>query len=74
MVKPRAPEKVAFSSEHASCQKATVRSSRPNTDVETIQKVKADLKGWKLGRALFVGDAGFNSEENRDELAKACGT
>lgn len=42
--------------------------------METIQKVKADLKGWKLGRALFVGDAGLNSEENRDELAKACGT
>ncbi len=44
------------------------------TDVETIQQVKADLKGWKLGRALFVGDAGLNSEENREELAKACGT
>ena len=44
------------------------------TDVETIQRVKADLKGWKLGRALFVGDAGLNSEENREELAKACGT
>jgi len=44
------------------------------TDVKTIQKVKADLKGWKLGRALFVGDAGLNSEENRAELAKACGT
>jgi transposase len=44
------------------------------TDVETIQRIKADLKGWKLGRALFVGDAGLNSEENREELAKACGT
>jgi transposase len=44
------------------------------TDVETIQRVKADLKGWKLGRALFVGDAGLNSEENREDLAKACGT
>jgi transposase len=44
------------------------------TDVETIQRVKTDLKGWKLGRALFVGDAGLNSEENREELAKACGT
>jgi len=42
--------------------------------VKTIQKVKSDLKGWKLGRALFVGDAGLNSEENREELAKACGT
>jgi transposase len=43
-------------------------------DVTTVAKVKSDLKGWKLGRALFVGDAGLNSEENREELAKACGT
>lgn len=43
-------------------------------DVATVAKVKRDLKGWKLGRALFVGDGGLNSEENRHELAKACGT
>ena len=43
------------------------------TDVTTIATIKADLKGWKLGRAMFVGDAGMNSEENRHELAKACG-
>ena len=43
------------------------------TDVTTIEKVKSDLKGWKLGRALFVADAGMNSEDNRKELAKACG-
>ncbi len=43
-------------------------------DVTTVAKVKRDLKGWKLGRALFVGDGGLNSEENRHELAKACGT
>jgi len=43
-------------------------------DMATVTKVKQDLKGWKLGRALFVGDAGLNSEENRHELAKACGT
>jgi len=42
-------------------------------DVTTIKRVRDDLRGWKLGRALFVGDAGFNSEENRDELARACG-
>lgn len=42
-------------------------------DVTTIEKVKADLKGWKLGRALFVADSGMNSEDNRRELAKACG-
>jgi transposase len=43
-------------------------------DMATVAKVKRDLKGWKLGRALFVGDGGLNSEENRHELAKACGT
>jgi transposase len=43
-------------------------------DMATVTKVKRDLKGWKLGRALFVGDGGLNSEENRHELTKACGT
>ena len=43
-------------------------------DMATVAKVKQDLKGWKLGRALFVGDGGLNSEDNRHELAKACGT
>ena len=40
----------------------------------TVAKVKAGPKGWKLERALFVGDGGLNSEENRHGLAKACGT
>ena len=44
------------------------------TDVTTVAKVKRDLKGWKLGRALFVGDSEFNSEANRRELALACST
>jgi hypothetical protein len=38
------------------------------TDVTTVERVKADLKGWKLGRCVFVGDAGMNSEENRRQL------
>jgi transposase len=42
-------------------------------DVTTVKKVKADLRGWNLGRALFVADAGVNSEENREELGRACG-
>jgi transposase len=41
--------------------------------IQTIKKVKADLKGWKLGRALFVADSGMNSQENRQQLARACG-
>jgi transposase len=43
------------------------------TDVDTVNRVRKDLRGWNLGRALFVADAGMNSEENRSELAKACG-
>ena len=38
-------------------------------DVTTVAKVKADLKGWKLGRCIFVGDAGMNSQENRQQLS-----
>jgi transposase len=43
------------------------------TDVDTVQQVRADLRGWNLGRALFVADAGMNSQDNRKELARACG-
>jgi len=43
------------------------------TDVTTVEKVKQDLRGWKLSRSLFVADSGMNSKENRLELAKACG-
>ncbi|MEJ2587442.1 MAG: IS1634 family transposase [Deltaproteobacteria bacterium] len=43
------------------------------TDVDTVEQVRADLRGWNLGRALFVADAGMNSQNNRAELAKACG-
>jgi transposase len=43
------------------------------SDVTTVEKVKADLKGWKLGRCLFVADSGMSSEDNRQELGKACG-
>lgn len=39
------------------------------TDVTTVEQVKVDLRGWKLGRCVFVGDAGMNSEENRRTLA-----
>ena len=42
-------------------------------DSTTVEKVRSDLRGWSLGRALFVADAGINSEDNRQELARACG-
>ena len=38
-------------------------------DMKTVERVKRDLKGWRLGRCVFVGDAGMNSEENRRRLA-----
>ena len=42
--------------------------SGETNDVTTIEKVKADLRGWRLGRCVFVGDAGMNSEDNRRTL------
>jgi hypothetical protein len=38
-------------------------------DVKTVEGVKNDLRGWRLGRCVFVGDAGMNSEENRRSLS-----
>jgi transposase len=38
-------------------------------DVKTVEKVKTDLRGWRLGRCVFVGDAAMNSEENRRTLS-----
>jgi hypothetical protein len=43
--------------------------SGETNDVTTIEKIKADLRGWRLGRCVFVGDAGMNSEDNRRTLA-----
>lgn len=33
-------------------------------DVTTVEQVKADLKGWRLTRCVFVADAGMVSQEN----------
>jgi transposase len=38
-------------------------------DVATVERIKNDLRGWRLGRCVFVGDAGMNSEENRRTLS-----
>src|ERR671925_48255 len=38
-------------------------------DITTVEKVKEDLRGWRLGRCILVGDAGMNSEDNRRALA-----
>ena len=42
-------------------------------DMTAIEKIKSDLRGWNLGRTLFVADSGMNSEDNRKELSRACG-
>lgn len=42
-------------------------------DVSLIERVRRDLRGWKLGRALLVADAGMDSKENRKELTKGAG-
>lgn len=43
--------------------------SGETNDMTTVAQVKEDLRGWRLGRCVFVGDAGMNSEENRRALA-----
>jgi transposase len=42
-------------------------------DMTTIEKVKEDLLGWRLGRCIWVTDRGMNSEENRLTIQKAGG-
>lgn len=42
-------------------------------DVTTVAKVKEDLKGWRLSRCVFVGDAGMVSKANLETLAKGGG-
>jgi Transposase DDE domain len=42
-------------------------------DVTTVDRVKADLKGWRLNRCLFVGDAGMVSAANQESLSRGGG-
>jgi len=42
-------------------------------DVKTIAQVKNDLKGWRLGRCVFVGDRGMVSDENIKILSRSGG-
>jgi transposase len=42
-------------------------------DVSTVERVRSDLRGWNLNRAIFVADSAMNSQNNREELARACG-
>lgn len=42
-------------------------------DATTVKRVKEDLRGWRLHRSIFVGDAGMDSAENRQELSRGVG-
>ncbi len=42
-------------------------------DVKTVAQVKKDLRGWKLTRCIFVGDAGMVSAENLKALSAGGG-
>jgi transposase len=42
-------------------------------DVTTIEHLKADLRGWRLNRCVFVGDSGMFSEANQQRLSRALG-
>ncbi|MFQ5745487.1 MAG: IS1634 family transposase [Acidobacteriota bacterium] len=42
-------------------------------DVTTVEQVKTDLRGWQLGRCVFVGDAGMISAENLQILSAGGG-
>ena len=42
-------------------------------DVTTVQRIKEDLRQLRLGRALFVGDAGLYAKANLAELSRGAG-
>jgi transposase len=42
-------------------------------DMETIERVKGDLSGWRLNRCIFVHDAGMSSESNLQYLQRGGG-
>jgi hypothetical protein len=42
-------------------------------DVTTVAKIKDDLRAWRLGRCVFVGDAGMYSAENLAALSRGLG-
>jgi Transposase DDE domain len=42
-------------------------------DVATVARIKDDLRAWRLGRCVLVGDAGLYSADNLGELARGLG-
>jgi uridine phosphorylase len=42
-------------------------------DVATVTQIKDDLRAWRLGRGVFVGDTGMSSAENLAALSRGLG-
>src|SRR6202051_3500258 len=42
-------------------------------DVTTVARIKDDLRAWRLGRCLLVGDAGLYSADNLAALSRGLG-
>jgi len=42
-------------------------------DVATVARIKDDLRAWRLGRCVFVGDAGMYSADNLAKLSHGLG-
>jgi hypothetical protein len=42
-------------------------------DVATVARIKDDLRAWRLGRCIFVGDAGMYSADNMAALSRGLG-
>jgi Transposase DDE domain len=42
-------------------------------DVTTVGRIKDDLRAWRLGRCVFVGDGGMYSADNLVALARGLG-
>ena len=59
----------AWPSRATGCRCARGSSPARPTTSRRSRQVKADLRGWRLNRCVFVGDAGMNSEDNRRTLA-----
>ncbi len=47
--------------------------SGSTADVSTVERVKEDLRGWRLNRCVFVTDAGMVSEDNLKSLSAGGG-
>jgi transposase len=43
-------------------------------EVSTVAQVKDDVRGWKLSRCVFVGDAGMGSQDHLTHLSQSGGT